>query len=118
MNRMIEEAYGINLAEETIKLYLGDEPSLKRKYERHIYTHYMTLNAYGRLLKVTGRKKANEQPGVKEVYVRPRKGAILTPPKSMGHRNGYVIATGETSDEAKQNAKHAANQIKFYLDPI
>ena len=26
MNRMIEEAFGINLVEETIKLYLGDEP--------------------------------------------------------------------------------------------
>lgn len=118
MNRMIEAAYGINLVEETIKLYLGDEPSLTRKHEKHIYTHYMTINSYGRLLKVTGRKKANAQPGVQEVYIKPRKGAMMTPPISMGQRYGYVIATGDHADEAKRNAMQAATQIKFYLDPI
>ncbi|RST56898.1 ATP-grasp domain-containing protein, partial [Siminovitchia terrae] len=35
MNRMIEEAFGINLVEETIRLYLGDEPNLIRKHEKH-----------------------------------------------------------------------------------
>ena len=34
MNRMIEEAFGINLVEETIKFYLGFEPNLIRKFEK------------------------------------------------------------------------------------
>ncbi|WP_245698244.1 ATP-grasp domain-containing protein [Sporosarcina ureilytica] len=118
MNRMIKEAYGINLVEETIKLYLGYEPDLKRKYENHIYTHYITIGSYGYVLKITGRNKATHLPGVREVYIKPRKGAIVTPPRSMGHRYGYVIASGASRAEAKKNAVNAARNIKFYLDPI
>ncbi|MGE7917599.1 ATP-grasp domain-containing protein [Viridibacillus sp. NPDC093762] len=118
MNRMIEEAFGTNLVEETIKLYLGYEPDLKRKFEKPIYTHYLTSNSYGHLLKVTGKNKAAKQPGVREVYIKPRKGATIMPPLSMGHRYGYVIASGDSSDEAKRNAVNAASNIKFYLDPI
>ncbi|MBE1553882.1 ATP-grasp domain-containing protein [Sporosarcina limicola] len=118
MNRMIEEAFGINLVEETIKLYLGYEPCLIRKYEKQIYAHYITINSYGNLLKVTGENLASHQPGVKEVYIKPSIGTIMIPPLSMGHRYGYVIASGNTSDEANENAVNAAKNIKFYLDPI
>ncbi len=118
MNRMIEEAYGINLVKETLKLYLGFEPNVKRKWERNIYTHYITIGSYGNLIKVTGRNKTAEQPGVVDVYIKPRKGAQMTPPVSMGHRYGYVMATGNTSLEAKTNAMNAARNIKFYLEPI
>lgn len=118
MNRMIEEAFGINLVEETIKSYLGYEPDLKRKYEKYIYTHYLTINSFGKLLKVTGKNIATNQPGVREVYIKPRKGAIMMPPISMGQRYAYVIASGETKDEAKENAVNAASHIKFYLESL
>lgn len=118
MNRMIEEAFGINLVEETIKLYLGDEPNLVRKHEKHLYTHYITINAVGRLLKVTGKKRASSEPGVREVYIKTRKKAVIRPPISMGHRYGYVMAIGDTLEEAKANAMNAYNQIKFYIEPL
>lgn len=118
MNRMIEEAFGTNLVEEVIKLYLGYEPYLKRKYEKHIYTHYITIDDFGNLLTVTGKNKAANQPGVKEVYIKPRKGAMINPPISMGHRYGYVIASGGSPDEAKTNAINAASNIKFCVEPI
>ncbi|PIC66650.1 biotin carboxylase [Sporosarcina sp. P21c] len=116
MNRMIEEAYGINLMEETLKLSMGEEINLKRKHENHIYTHYITVNAYGTLLKVTGKNYAKKHEGVREVYVKPRKGTFMTPPISMGSRYGYVIASGETASKAKRNALHAAKNIKFYIE--
>ncbi|WP_236717710.1 ATP-grasp domain-containing protein [Rummeliibacillus stabekisii] len=118
MNRMIEEAFGINLVEETIKLYLGDEPNVDRKHEKHLYTHYITINSVGRLLKVTGKKRAANEPGVREVYIKSRKKAVIRPPISMGHRYGYVMATGETLDEAKENALNAFKKIKFYIEPL
>ncbi|WP_458414283.1 ATP-grasp domain-containing protein [Schinkia sp. CFF1] len=118
MNRMIEEAFGINLVEETIKLFLGEEPALERKFEKNIYTHYIVIGSYGCLLKVTGKNKAAAQPGVLEVYIKPRKGSTMTPPLSMGHRYGYIMATGDTAEEAKMNAMKAARNIKFYLEPI
>ena len=102
MNRMIEEAFGINLVEETIKLYLGFEPNLNRKFEKPIYTHYITIGSCGYLLKVIGKNKAAAQPGVKEVFIKPRKGAIMMPPLSMGHRYGYVIASGRYPRRSKE----------------
>ena len=118
MNRMIEEAFGINLVEETIKLYLGFEPNLIRKYEKPIYTHYITIRSCGYLLKVIGENKAAAQPEVKEVFIKPRIGVIMMPPISMGHRYAYVIASGNTPKEAKANAVEAASNIKFYLEPL
>ncbi|PIC85221.1 biotin carboxylase [Sporosarcina sp. P20a] len=116
MNRMIEEAYGINLMEETLKLFIGEEMNLKRRHENHIYTHYITVNAYGTLLKVTGKNNAMKYEGVREVYVKPRKGTFMTPPTSMGNRYGYVIASGDSASSAKRNALHAAKNIKFYIE--
>lgn len=116
MNRMIEEAFGINLVEETIKLYTGNAPNLERKFEKHIFTHYITIGSTGRLLKVAGTNHAINEIGVKEVYIKPSIGDMLTPPTTMGHRYGYVMATGETSEEARENALRAARHIKFYLE--
>lgn len=118
MNRMIEEAYGINLAEETIKLYMGSEPQLIRKYEKYIYGHFITIDTCGILLKVTGETYATQFPGVKEVFIKPRIGETVMPALSMGHRYGYVIASGNSSKEARLNAVNAAKAIKFYVEPI
>lgn len=118
MNRMVEEAYGFNLSAETLKLFLGKVPSVERRWAKHIYTHYLTIGSQGLLLKVTGKKDASLKDGVKEVFIKPRKGTLLTSPKSMGHRYGYVIAEGRTALEAKHNAQRAAKEIKFYLEPI
>ena len=42
----------------------------------------------------------------------------FTPPLSMGNRYAYVIATGNTAEDAKINAKFAASQISFKLISI
>ncbi|MHA6260130.1 ATP-grasp domain-containing protein [Sporosarcina sp. CAU 1771] len=118
MNRMIEEAYGYNYAEKIIQMYLGHTPNLEKRFERHIYTKYLTINSYGYLLILKGENEALNQPGVKEVYIKPRIGTLLRPAISMGDRYGYVIASGDTVAEAKSNAITAAKMIKFYLDPI
>ncbi|MFJ8235985.1 ATP-grasp domain-containing protein [Ureibacillus sp. NPDC094379] len=115
MNRMIKIAYGINLVEETLKLYLGSTPDLSKKWEKHLFTQYVTVSTSGTLVKITGRKSASRSQGVVEVTLRTRKGRFLFTPKSMGHRYAYVIATGDTSDQAKKNAKTAAKKIKFHL---
>lgn len=116
MNRMIEIAFGINLVEETLKIQLGITPNLTRKWEKHLFTQYVILSRSGILERVTGKKRAARCPGVEEVYIKPRKGKFLSPPKSMGQRYAYVIATGDTSEEAKENAKTAVKEIEFHLN--
>jgi len=115
MNRLIGYGLGINLVKETIKMALGQEPDLQPKKLQHVFAQYVTVSRSGILKKVTGKRKALQFPGVLEVYIKPRKGAFLIPPLSMGNRYAYVIAEGESEENAKENAKNAASLIKFHL---
>ncbi|MDM5328180.1 ATP-grasp domain-containing protein [Neobacillus sp. CF12] len=118
MNRMIEEAFGYDLAEQTIRLFAGLQPDLIKKREKAIYTHYLIVGSVGKLMKVSGSESAREQPGVLEVYTKSGNGQIVAPPRSMGQRYGYVIAAADARNQARECAIHGAQQIKFYLQPI
>lgn len=115
MNALIETATGVDLAGETLKSALGLQPRLEPKHRKEVYLQYVTVDEGGVLDKVTGKTAAQNSPGVERVYVKPRKGAVLSPPVSMGHRYAYVIASGDTAGEAETNAKTAAGRIKFWL---
>lgn len=117
MNTMLHAAFGFSLVEETLKLFLGERPDINPKHRKFVYTKYVIVQSKGILEKVIGRNRATNSPGVVEVYVKPKKGALLTPPLSMGHRYAYVIAVGATLAEAKNKAYKAAKEIKFILKP-
>lgn len=115
MNNMLKAAFGFDLVEETLKLYLGERPSLAPKYRNFVFTQYVIVDEKGILEKVTGKNRARKSPGVVEVYVKPKKGTQLMPPLSMGHRYAYVIARGGTLETAKLLAKKAVEEIQFHL---
>ena len=118
MNKIIEIGYGINLVEETIKIFLGQEPNFEKKHKKFVYAQYLTSHSTGRLIKVTGKNRCSRLPGVEEVFIKPKKGRILHPPLSMGDRYGYVLASSENKDEAMSIVKEAAKEIRFYIEPI
>ena len=118
MNQIIQEGTGVNLAKETIKLYLGEEPKIKFKIRKYVFAQFITVDTKGVLLKVTGRTRASKRAGVKKVFVSPRIGAMLSPPKTMGNRYAYVIAASDKPDQSKDIAKKAAQGIKFHLKPF
>ncbi|MEC1524747.1 ATP-grasp domain-containing protein [Neobacillus niacini] len=118
MNRMIEEAFGYNLAEQTIRLFSGLEPDLRKKHNKAIYTHYLIVGTVGKLLKVSGCDSAKEQTGVLEVSMKAEYGQLVIPPRSMGQRYGYVIASADSKDRARECALNGAKQIQFYLQPV
>jgi len=115
MNTMLHTAFGFNLVEETLKVFLGERPNIRPKHKKFVYTKYVIVESKGILEKVIGRNRAMNSPGVVEVYVKPKRGTLLSPPLSMGHRYAYVIAEGATLDEAKNKAIDAAKEIKFIL---
>jgi biotin carboxylase len=115
MNKLIYLGLGIDLTAETLKLALGQEPDVTPHYKRHIFVQYRTVAQSGILDKVTGMHQAAKSEGVMEVYVKPRRGAYLKPPLSMGNRYAYVIASGDSEDEARHNAKEAAMKIQFWM---
>ena len=115
MNKMIEAAYGINLVEQTLKLFTGDTPNLTPAYENFVYTKYLIVSKKGILERVTGKNRAITSPGIYDVYIKPKKGTLLIPPLSMGHRYAYIIAKGSTIQEAIQRANRAASEIRFHM---
>jgi biotin carboxylase len=115
MNKMIEAAFGYSLVEETLKMLAGEIPSLEKSTNYYVFTQYVILDQKGILEKVTGKRRAMATPGVVEVYVKPKSGTYVTPPLSMGHRYAYVIAKGETFEEAQRIAKQAANELTFHI---
>jgi len=115
MNVLIQTAYGINLAKETLKAATGRVPEFVRKHQKEAFLQYVLVPEAGRLVKVTGKSQAQNSPGVAQVYVKPKKGSLLTPPASMGQRYAYAIGTGTTAEEARANAKAGASKIKFHL---
>lgn len=118
MNDLIQEAYGFNYAELILNVYLGNSPSLQKIKEDTVYAHYLTVDLFGKLVKVIGAQKALEHDGVLKVFIKPKKGNVLSPPLSMGNRYGFVLSKGKTRDEARMNAVNAASQIKFRLIPL
>lgn len=118
MNRLIYEAYGFNYVKQLLKLHQGYHPLIERKYGYCIYAHFFTVDFIGKLLTVTGMEKARKNQGIIDVFIKPKEGQILSPPLSMGHRYGYIIAKGKTKEEAKLNALQASEHIKFHLSPI
>ena len=118
INQLIYEATGINLVKETLKLSLGWDLHLKPTKNENAFVQFLTITSPGKLIRVTGKNKAQSIEGVKCVYVKPRKGSILTPPLSMGDRYAYVLATSEDPLKAREIAKSAAKEIKFFLEPL
>ncbi|MGI6768707.1 MAG: ATP-grasp domain-containing protein [Bacilli bacterium] len=115
MNRFLDIGFGINLVQETLKLALGKEVNLERKHNKNTFAQHVILERSGILKKITGKREVLASPGVKYVYVKPRKGSYLSPPSSLGNRYAFVIATGGTEKEARWNAKSAAEKIVFHL---
>ncbi|MGH0513293.1 ATP-grasp domain-containing protein [Bacillus cereus] len=115
MNDIIEIGHGINLVQETIQLMLGNKPSLNKKHYKYVHAHYLTVKSKGKLIRVTGKNRSSKYPGVEKVYIKPKKGTILKPPTSMGHRCGYVLAASYFKTEAKKIAFEAAKEISFEI---
>ncbi len=115
MNEFIEIGLGINIVKETIKLAVGGIPDLVPQHKKYTYTEYIVLSNAGKLLEVIGLNDAIKSKGVKSVFIKPKKGSMLTPPNSLADRYAYVIATGDNEIDAVENAKRAAEKIKFKL---
>ncbi|GKV57547.1 hypothetical protein NCCP2222_34940 [Sporosarcina sp. NCCP-2222] len=118
MNQMIDKAYGINLAKETVRFYAGQAPNLTNSKERAVYTYCMTTELYGIFQGVSGIEESAAQPGVVSVELLVKAGDIVGPAMSMGQRYGYVMASGDSVELARERAMEAARLIVFYIEEI
>ncbi|WP_043934153.1 ATP-grasp domain-containing protein [Bacillus sp. EB01] len=117
INKLIEYAYGFNYTEQIINLYLGKKPVIESQWKQFVHAHLFTVNQVGKLVKMTGLEEAQKARGIIDIFIKAEQGQILSPPLSMGHRYGYVIAKGKTKEEARSLAISASKKVKFELAP-
>lgn len=115
MSRMLEAAFGFQTVREVLKLYTGIAPDVTRRTKHFVYTKYLIMKRKGILQRVTGKTRAQAIPGIYDVYIKPKKGTLLIPPLSMGHRYAYVIARADNERAAVRLAERAAKEIRFWL---
>lgn len=115
MNQLIEIGLGYSLVEEHLKLSLNKKTNFNPRFQKNTFAEYIILDKSGVLKMITGRENVLRSEGVKYVYVKPRKGTVLTTPVSLGNRYAFVIATGDTKEYARINAKNGARKIHFHL---
>lgn len=118
MNKIIETGTGLNPLKELLQMQLGEVPDFHAVPARSTYARYLTLKTAGRLLYISGLEKAQSLDGVEYVHVTPEPGSIVMPAKSMGERYACIITSAETIQKAKDIARHAAKELKFYLEPL
>ncbi|MGI6729331.1 MAG: ATP-grasp domain-containing protein [Bacilli bacterium] len=114
MNQLLSIGLGINLVKETLNLALDEKVTLEPKYRIPTFAQYLTVKRGGVLARITGKNQVSQSPGVRFVFIKPRRGKQLYPPINLGNRYAYVIATGETGEEAKTNAQKALEKLKFH----
>ena len=115
MNKFLQIGLGYSLVEEHLKQALNTAINYSPRHKINTFAEYITLKHSGYLERITGKREVHQSEGVQYVYIKPKKGTYLTTPISLGNRYAYVIATGDTKESAKINAKNAARKIHFHL---
>ena len=106
---------GIDMVKATISLCLGEEPDLVHKFHKGSAIRFIKA-ANGTIKQIEGRENAQRVPGVKEVFFTKGVGDQSGEIQSSVDRVGYVIAQGNSYQEAVEACEKALNQIKITVE--
>lgn len=102
---------GVDMVEACIRIALGETPDLARKAQRGAAIRYFDQHA-GTVRFIEGLERARSMPGVRQVSVVHGVGERVTEITDSGSRMGFVIAEGETADDAEKNCEAALHAIR------
>lgn len=103
---------GINMTKATILTSLGKIPDLTPKISKGAAIRFI-IPYEGEVVSISGKEEAEKIPGVKCVEIQCRIGDYLTELENGTSRIGYIIAQGNTADEAIQICDEAMGKIKI-----
>lgn len=109
---------GIDLSRAWLDLAAGGRPALEPSRAGCASIRFLMAPAAGRLVRVEGEEEARAVPGVTEVLVTARPGALLAPAEDAYGRLGHVIAAGARREPVAAAAKAGARAIHFVLEPL
>ena len=104
---------GIEMTKEAIRVALGEEPkNLKPLYNRGCVYRFLTPRP-GRIKAVVGLDEIRSWKGILDSDVLVKDGDWIRPVRTGGDRAGFIIAGGETREEAITLADKAEQAIQF-----
>ncbi len=101
---------GRNFIRAAMRLAVGmplDPADLQHKWHKHAAA-WVAFPQPGRVVSIGGVEDALAQPGVKEVFLRVAEGEVIPPYRDCATRPAFVIAVGDSADEAVRNAQNGA----------
>ncbi|WP_192252222.1 ATP-grasp domain-containing protein [Mesorhizobium caraganae] len=116
--QLVQQAYGIDLITEHIKLVVGEEWNLRRRHSQTAAVRFLIPDRDGTLDQIGGESRAAAVPGVAEVklYIEPK-----TPIVRKGDPRdciGYVIAASPTHARTEAILQRAVDLIDWSITPF
>ncbi|HDP70434.1 MAG TPA: ATP-grasp domain-containing protein [Actinobacteria bacterium] len=108
-------AFGSHDIRAALKLAIGqplDFNDIQHRYEKGSAVKAVFPDQ-GRITSISGVEEAKKSPGVEEIFIWKKIGDQVGPFHNSADRPAFVIAKGETTDEAIANAKRGAALIKI-----
>jgi biotin carboxylase len=123
MAELLEHALGIDLLAVQLRMALGEDvPAelVRERFRRPTAVRFLTAEPgplqTGRVLRVGPLDAVLAAPGVVEASVYAVEGETIRPVSVISDRRGYVIAVGETRDEALARAEAAARLVEIDVE--
>lgn len=113
---MVELAFGVDMFSATLQGFAGAFPSVERVRHGGAAIRYLMVDE-GRILAIDGLEEAAQLPGVVRCDITLKVGDRAKAFIDSNVRYGYVLATGETAQQAAENADRALAHIRITLGP-
>ncbi len=125
MAELIEHALGIDLLEVQLRLAVGEDlPAelVRERFRRPVAIRFLTAEPgvlpVGRVTRIGPLEPVLASPGVVAADLYPVVGEEIRPVSVISDRRGYVIALGETRDEALARADAAAALVEIEVEAV
>ena len=103
---------GVNMVEASIRIALGEEPDLEKKWDKGSAIRYFKTGE-GVVESIEGVEEAQQMPGVVQVSIVHGIGEKVGEIKNSVDRAGFMIAQGKDADEAAEIAERTMTQIRI-----
>lgn len=107
---------GIDMVASTIKVALGDDPDIGPTLHCGSAIRYFEV-PFGIIKAIENVEEAKKISGVKQITFTKEVGEESTPIQCSNDRIGFVIAQGETAEDAVKSCEEAMKMIKVTIEP-
>jgi len=113
--QIVEASSGVCMPQALALLLLGDDPDIRPKFQRGACYKFFTPPS-GIFRAALGVTEAGRMPGILDFGFQMNPGTVVSAIAGDADRPGYAVATGETREEAIENADRAIASIRYEME--